>query len=202
MIKNKTEQNRNDEKHNQTGITVKIHKLISFPIRSMEGHISHCSRVSRRCHPERSLCSGKFDCRSLIKHSPWTDVFYLSCEKLACFYEPQFCWVSLNISLLDSVLETKKLQAQVLNSTRQIFKFSTSCRMWTLMAFELWWFDIFDSFSLVQPIRLFEPFWQGFWLAYCSVFYGSLHNKLSYARILIGSLFWSIGGQSYRWRHH
>ena len=23
---------------------------------------------------------------------------------------------------------------------------------------ELWWFDIFASFSLVQPIRLFEPF--------------------------------------------
>ena len=30
------------------------------------------------------------------------------------------------------------------------------CRIWTLMVFQLWWFDIFDS--LVQPIRLFEPF--------------------------------------------
>ena len=144
MIKNKTEQNRNDEKHNQTGITVKIHKWISFPIRSMEGHISHCSRVSRRCHPERSLCSGKFDCRSLIKHSPWTDVFYLSCEKLACFYEPQFCWVSLNISLLDSVLETKKLQAQVLNSTCrniQVFNLLQNVNFdgfWTLMVWHFW----------------------------------------------------------------
>ena len=46
-------------------------------------------------------------------------------KKLACFYEPQFCRVSLNISLSDSVLETKKLQAEVLNSTCrniQVFK--------------------------------------------------------------------------------
>ena len=35
---------------------------------------------------------------------------------------------------------------------------------------------------------------------YC--FYCALYNKLSYARILIGSHLWSIGGQTYRWRHH
>ena len=29
-----------------------------------------------------------------------------------------------------------------------------------------------------------------------------LYNKLSYARILIGSQLWSIGRQTYRWRHH
>ena len=28
----------------------------------------------------------------------------------------------------------------------------------TIADCELWWFDIFDSPSLVQPIRLFEPF--------------------------------------------
>ena len=32
--------------------------------------------------------------------------------------------------------------------------------------------------------------------------YRYLYNKLSYARILIGSHLWSIGGQTYRWRHH
>ena len=48
--------------------------------------------------------------------------------------------------------------------------------MWTLMVFELWLFDIFDSFSLVQPIRLFEPFYQGFWLAYYSVLYESIEH--------------------------
>ena len=32
-----------------------------------------------------------------------------------------------------------------------LFKFVKNCRMWTLMVF-----DIFDSFSLVQPIKLFE----------------------------------------------
>ena len=29
-----------------------------------------------------------------------------------------------------------------------------------------------------------------------------LYNKLSYARILIGSHLWSLGGQTYGWRHH
>ena len=32
--------------------------------------------------------------------------------------------------------------------------------------------------------------------------YRTLHNELSYARILIGSHLWSIRGQTYRWRHH
>ena len=36
-------------------------------------------------------------------------------KELACFYEPQFGRVSLNISLSDSVLEIKILQAEVLN---------------------------------------------------------------------------------------
>ena len=35
-----------------------------------------------------------------------------------------------------------------------------------------------------------------------SVIYFQLYNKLSYARILIGSHLWSIGGQTYGWRHH
>ena len=42
----------------------------------------------------------------------------------------------------DSVLETLKLQAKAK----------------TIVERELWWFDTFESFSLVQPIRLFEPF--------------------------------------------
>ena len=31
--------------------------------------------------------------------------------------------------------------------------------------------------------------------------YRTLYNELSYARILIGSHLWSIGRQTYRWRH-
>ena len=34
----------------------------------------------------------------------------------------------------------------------------------------------FDSFCLVQPIRLFVPFEQGFWLAYCNMLYESIEN--------------------------
>ena len=65
--------------------------------------------------------------RSFIKHTPWAVCFPTVMKKLACFYEPQFCWISLNISISDSVLETKELQANVLNSTR----------LWTLMVCEL-----------------------------------------------------------------
>ena len=97
-------------------------------MRWVESHISHYSQVLHRCHPERFSCSGEFGCRSFKKHSPCT-VCFLPChvKKLACFYELKFflifCflfgWSSLNISPQDSVLETKKLQAKVLNSTCQ-----------------------------------------------------------------------------------
>ena len=66
----------------------------------VEGHISHCSRVLRRCHPKWSSCS-----------------LLVTWNKNFPFYEPQFGRISLNISLSDSVLETKKLQAKVLNLT-------------------------------------------------------------------------------------
>ena len=97
---------------------------------------------------------------SLIYKTLALDCLFSTChvKKLACFYEPQFGRVSLSISLSDSVLETKRLQAEVLIRPAELFKFLNYCRMWTLMVSELWWFDIFDSFCLVQRIRLFEPF--------------------------------------------
>ena len=48
--------------------------------------------------------------------------------------------------------------------------------LWTLMVCKPQWFDIFDSFSLVQPIRLFEPFKQGISLAHCSVLNESIEH--------------------------
>ena len=55
-------------------------------MRWVEGHISHCSRVLRRCHPERSSCSGEFGCRSLMKKTRLEQfVFYLLCEKTCVF---------------------------------------------------------------------------------------------------------------------
>ena len=59
-----------------------------------------------------------------------------------------FLWAEflLNISLSDSVLETKKTSGGI------------------------------DSFSLVRPIRSFEPFYQGSWLAHCNVFYLSIEH--------------------------
>ena len=75
---------------------------------SSEGHISHCNRVLRLCHPEESSCSGEFGCRSLIKLvlSSLFTICYV--KKLACFCEPQFGRISLNNSPPHSVLETKQ----------------------------------------------------------------------------------------------
>ena len=72
----------------------------------------------------------------------------------------------------------KKLQAKVLNSTcrAEVFQFVNYCKLWTLTVCKLWLFDIFDSCSLIQPIRLFEPFYQRCWLAHCSVFYESIEH--------------------------
>ena len=112
--------------------------------------------------------------RSFIKHSHWRVCFLVYVKKLACFYEPQFGRISLNISLSDSVLDTKKSSGKSVD-----FDLPISCnyrRMWTLMVFKLWWFDIFDSLSLVQPIRLFVPFPVGFWLAYWSVLYENIYG--------------------------
>ena len=47
-------------------------------------------------------------------------------------------WATVNISPPHSVLETKKLQAKVLDLTfPTIFKFVNNCRIRTLMGFEL-----------------------------------------------------------------
>ena len=126
-------------------------------MRWVQGHISHCSRVSRRCHPERSLCSGEFDCCSFIKHSPWTVCFLLvmwkTCVFLWATIRPSF---NVHFTFRFCIRESKTSDRQLLQTVN-------------FHGISLWWFDIFDSFCLVQPMRLFEPFWQGFWLAYCSV---------------------------------
>ena len=75
---------------------------------SGEGHISHCNRVLRLCHPEQSSCSGEFGCRSFVKLALSSLFTICLVKKLACFYEPQFGRISLNISPPHSVLETDK----------------------------------------------------------------------------------------------
>ena len=63
-------------------------------------------RVLRRCHPKQSSFSCKFGCRSSTKQTTWA--FFSNCQekKLACFYEPQFGRISLNIAHSDFVLKT------------------------------------------------------------------------------------------------
>ena len=59
--------------------------LISFKMRSVEGHISQSSRVLRRCHHEQSSCSCEFGCRPFIKHTPFAVCFpFAMWKKPAC----------------------------------------------------------------------------------------------------------------------
>ena len=154
MFKNKTEQNRNDEKYGQMGTTLKIYTshdgfrattimlspsrlarsswrspviavkkaseiksaalrmnnkelaLMSFWMPWVEGHISHCSRVLQCCHPEQSSCSGKFRLLFIHKTLALNNLFSNCYVKKT--REAQFERISLNISLSDSVLETKR----------------------------------------------------------------------------------------------
>ena len=75
---------------------------------SGEGHISHCNRVLRLYHPEQSSCSGEFGCRSFVKLALSSLFTICHMKKLACYCEPQFGRISLNISPPHSVLGTKK----------------------------------------------------------------------------------------------
>ena len=77
--------------------------LLSDALRG-KGRISHCSRVLRLCHPEQSLRYGEFGCRSFVKLALSNLFSTYHVKKLACFYEPQFGRISLNISTTQSVL--------------------------------------------------------------------------------------------------
>ena len=157
MFKNKTEQNRNDDKYNQTGLTVEIHtnhdgvRAIAIMLRSIAASLSWRSpviEVKQASHrppfqwKNKSFLWYSFQClerkatsvtaaefygavipshlhvpvNSAVVHS-WYPRLEQFVKKLAWFYEPQFGWILLNISLSDTVLETKNLRAKVLNST-------------------------------------------------------------------------------------
>ena len=108
------------------------------------GHISRSTWVFRRCY-QGIFFSCEFGCLSFVKHKPWAVWFRFVERKIkACmFYEPQFDQISQNISLPDS---TKSVEFDL----PTIF-------WWTITYFELRWFNSFDSFYHIQPIRLFKP---------------------------------------------
>ena len=76
--------------------------LISFPVRWVEGHISHSSRDLQRCHPSNRLAP--VIKLSFIHKHPLSSLFS-NChvKKLARFMRAQFARISRNISRSDSV---------------------------------------------------------------------------------------------------
>ena len=76
----------------------------------------------------------------------------LSCEKIRVFlwaiirlkFTEHF---TLRFCIRDSTF-ARNLRAKVFNSTCRTIKFASYCRMWTLVIFELWWFDILTALVL------------------------------------------------------
>ena len=140
--------------------------LISFTMRWVEGVISHWSRVLRKLLPQQSLCSCRFGRRS-FQYTPWSVCFLIFTLKKPCV----FSWAKIrtdfpenfNFTFFITTLKKKKqnFESDLLN----VFN------PWTISDCEVWWFDIFDSCSLIQPIRLltFVPSKKCFWLAYFSM---------------------------------
>ena len=65
--------------------------LMSFPMRWVEGHISHNRLVLWRCHKEQSSCSCEFGCRSLIKNTHLEQFVF----KLPCWKTRLFLWATI-----------------------------------------------------------------------------------------------------------
>ena len=80
-------------------------------------------------------------------------------KKLTCFYDPQFGRILLNISLSDSVLETKKtLGKRVEFDMKKYFSWQT------IADAEPWWFENFDGLTFLTALFLFN---RSDYLNYC-----------------------------------
>ena len=180
MFKNKTEQNRNDGKYNQTGITVKIHtnhngvKANMIMLKSIAACSSWRSLVITTVIPV-ILSDLHVLVNSAVVHSKNTRltqfVFYLVVWKNFVFLWAVFFIFLFFIQLKFTEHFTSRFYTRYIDTSGKSVKFNLPnylvCKLlqivnfdgfWTLMVFELWWFDTFDSFCLVQPIRLLEPF--------------------------------------------
>ena len=73
-------------------------------------------------------------------------------KKSAWFYEPQFGRISLNISILDSVLKLKKFKHKCWIWTAELFQFVKYCRTLTVWHFRQLW-----PLSTNQIIRTILP---------------------------------------------
>ena len=60
--------------------------LLWYPFRCVEWKATSVTATEcHDCHPDRSLCSDEFGCRSFIKYSPWTVCFLLVLGKTCVF---------------------------------------------------------------------------------------------------------------------
>ena len=158
MFKNKIEPSRNHEKHNQTGITVKI-------------HVNH-DGVRATAIMMRSIAANcKFGCRSFSKHTTSAVCFIVVMKKKICVSLLATIRSDLNAHFtLRFCYKTEKLLATILNSTCRTYYFSlwtnTDCALWWL----LWLFDIHFwqlwSYSTNQIIwtiltRILKLYWFG-----------------------------------------
>ena len=109
--------------------------------------IRACSDILSDALSSRAISTFRWIRLSFIHKTLALNCLFSTChvKKLACFYEPQFCRVSPSISLSDSALETKKLQAEMLKST---------CR--TIQVLKLLQKADFASLTLLTALLLYS----------------------------------------------
>ena len=79
----------------------------------------------------------------------------MTCEKPCVFLWPSI-WPDFTKSVTFRFCrrDLKNLGKSVKLDLSNYFSLQArTCRLWTLMIFELWWFDIFDSWNLVQQMN-------------------------------------------------
>ena len=93
-----------------TSTALRVNKelaLISFPMRWVEGHMHQSQQACFTALSSPATFMFSWIRLSFIHKTPWA-VFFRHMKTLACFYEPQFDRISLDISLSDFILKTKK----------------------------------------------------------------------------------------------
>ena len=133
-----------------------------------------------------------------------------------CFFLNCLCPGSICDFYIDQSQQLKVLNLQVKGEAR--LKPNGFCSRLKIAGWKFYFnsswtsFPAGDAFRQTKKLRSAENFSVGTFLNIIinplhlniskHIFHTVLYNKLSYARILIGSHPWSIGGQTYRWHHH
>ena len=126
---------------------------------SGEGHVSHCNRVLRLCHPEQSSCSGEFGCRSFVKLA-LSSLFTICHVKKTCV----FLWATIRPDFTEHFTSTfcirdwKNFMQKCYIRPAKPLKYVNNWRMWTLMVLKRWEEKCREKHSTTSRVSLYTSF--------------------------------------------